>query len=115
MTVISRLLSLDVPGMKMTFVHSVVTAFMGSVVFCVGGYLPVLLDAAFVTAADAETVISHLISLDVARMMSSRIMNLEPQWIVGFVDGKGCFQVGLHKPPTLKKKTSFTQVYSSST
>ena len=47
-----------------------VTAFMGSVVFCVGGCLPVLLDASFATAAIAETVISHLVSLDVAGMMS---------------------------------------------
>ena len=46
-----------------------VTAFMGSVFFCVGGYLPVLLDASFATTANAEKVISHLISLDVAGMM----------------------------------------------
>ena len=46
-----------------------VPAFMGSVVFCVGGYLPVLLDALFATTANAETVISHLISLDMAGMM----------------------------------------------
>ena len=32
-------------------------------------YLPVLLDASFATIAIAETVISHLISLDVAGMM----------------------------------------------
>ena len=44
-------------------------AFMGSVVFCVRGYLPVLLDALFATTATAETVISHLISLDMAGMM----------------------------------------------
>ena len=48
-----------------------VTAFMGSVVFCVGGCLPVLLNALFATTANAETVISHLISLDVAGMMYS--------------------------------------------
>jgi len=24
-------------------------------------------------------------------------MNLEPQWIVGFVDGEGCFHVGINK------------------
>ena len=46
-----------------------VTALMGSVVFCVRGCLPVLLDASFATTANAETVISHLISLDVAGMM----------------------------------------------
>ena len=39
---------------------------LGFVVFCVGGCLPVLLDALFATTADAETVISHLISLEVA-------------------------------------------------
>ena len=38
-------------------------------VFCVGGCLPVLLDASFATTADAETVISHLISLDVTGTM----------------------------------------------
>jgi hypothetical protein len=31
-------------------------------------------------------------------------MNLEPQWIVGFVDGEGCFFVGLNKQPTMKTK-----------
>ena len=46
-----------------------VTAFMSSVVFCVGRCLPVLLDASFATTANAETVISHLISLDLAGMM----------------------------------------------
>ena len=46
-----------------------VTAFMGSVVFCVGRCLPVLLDASFATTANAETVISQLIRLDVAGMM----------------------------------------------
>ena len=46
-----------------------VTAFMGSVVFCVGGYLPVLLDALFATTASAETVISRLVSLEVAGMV----------------------------------------------
>ena len=45
-----------------------VTAFVGSVVFCVGCCLPVLLDASFATTANAETVISHLISLAVAGM-----------------------------------------------
>ena len=46
-------------------------SFMGSVVFCVGGCLPVLLDASFATTANAdrETVMSHLISLDVAGML----------------------------------------------
>ena len=29
-------------------------------------------------------------------------MNLEPQWIVGFVDGEGCFFVGFNKQPTMK-------------
>ena len=38
-------------------------------IFCVGGCLPVLLDASLATAADAGTVISHPISLDVAGMM----------------------------------------------
>ena len=42
---------------------------MGSVVFCVGGCLLVLLDASFATTADAETVISQLNSLDVAVLM----------------------------------------------
>ena len=46
-----------------------VTAFMGSVLFCVGLCLPVLLDDSFATTADAETVISYLISLDVAGLM----------------------------------------------
>ena len=35
----------------------------------VGGCLPVLLDASFASTANAETVISYLISLDVAGMM----------------------------------------------
>ena len=44
---------------------------MGSTVFYVERCLPVLLDASFATTtANAETVISHLISLDVAGMMS---------------------------------------------
>ena len=42
---------------------------MGSVVFCAGHCLPVLLEASFASTANAETVISHLISLDVAGMM----------------------------------------------
>ena len=42
---------------------------MGSVVLCVNACLPVLLDALFAAAANAETVTSHLISLDVAGMM----------------------------------------------
>ena len=46
-----------------------VTAFTGSVAFCVGGCLPVLLGALFASTANAETVIPHLISLDVAGMM----------------------------------------------
>ena len=37
--------------------------FMGSVVFCVGGCLPVLLDASSAATANAETVVPHLISL----------------------------------------------------
>ena len=45
-------------------------AFMGSVVFWVGRCLPVLLNALFATTANAKTAISHLISLDVAGMMS---------------------------------------------
>ena len=36
---------------------------------CVGGCLPALLDASFATNANAETMISHPISLDVAGMM----------------------------------------------
>ena len=28
-------------------------------------------------------------------------MNLEPQWIVGFVDGEGCFFVGINKNATM--------------
>nr|AIT94635.1 putative LAGLIDADG homing endonuclease [Chlorosarcina brevispinosa]AIT94647.1 putative LAGLIDADG homing endonuclease [Chlorosarcina brevispinosa] len=31
-------------------------------------------------------------------------MNLEPQWIVGFVDGEGCFFVGFNKQSTMKIK-----------
>ena len=46
-----------------------VTAFMGSFVLCVGRCLPVLLDALFASPANAETVISHLLSLDVAGVM----------------------------------------------
>ena len=40
---------------------------MGSVVFWAGRCLPVLLDALFATTANAETVISQLLSLDVVR------------------------------------------------
>ena len=29
-------------------------------------------------------------------------MNLDAQWIVGFVDGEGCFHVGLNKNPDMK-------------
>ena len=29
-------------------------------------------------------------------------MNLDPQWIVGFVDGEGCFFVGINRQPTMK-------------
>lgn len=29
-------------------------------------------------------------------------MNLEAQWIVGFVDGEGCFHVGINKHPDMK-------------
>jgi hypothetical protein len=29
-------------------------------------------------------------------------MNFEPQWIVGFVDGEGCFFVGMNNQPRLK-------------
>ena len=53
----------------MSCISTYVTAFMGSVVFCVGRCLPVLLDALFATTANDETVISHLNSLDVAGMM----------------------------------------------
>lgn len=28
-------------------------------------------------------------------------MNLDPQWIVGFVDGEGCFFVGIHRQATM--------------
>ncbi len=28
-------------------------------------------------------------------------MNLDPQWIVGFVDGEGCFFVGINRQPTM--------------
>lgn len=31
-------------------------------------------------------------------------MNLEPQWIVGFVDGEGCFFVGINANATLTQK-----------
>ena len=39
---------------------------MGPVVLCVGDCFPVLLVASFATTANAETVTSPLISLDVA-------------------------------------------------
>ncbi len=29
-------------------------------------------------------------------------MNLEPQWIVGFVDGEGCFHVAIKRHPEMK-------------
>ncbi len=29
-------------------------------------------------------------------------MNLEAQWIVGFVDGEGCFHVGINKHPEMR-------------
>ncbi len=29
-------------------------------------------------------------------------MNLDAQWIVGFVDGEGCFHVGISKHPDMK-------------
>ena len=29
-------------------------------------------------------------------------MDLEAQWIVGFVDGEGCFHVGINKQPSMK-------------
>ncbi len=29
-------------------------------------------------------------------------MNLDPQWIVGFVDGEGCFFVGINPHPSLR-------------
>ncbi len=29
-------------------------------------------------------------------------MNLEPQWIVGFVDGEGCFHVAINRHPEMK-------------
>ncbi len=31
-------------------------------------------------------------------------MNLEPQWIVGFVDGEGCFFVGINANTTMTQK-----------
>ncbi len=31
-------------------------------------------------------------------------MNLDPQWIVGFVDGEGCFYIGINPQPTMKLK-----------
>ena len=46
-----------------------VTALRGSFVFWVGRCLPVLLDASFATAANAEPVISHPLNLDVVGMM----------------------------------------------
>ena len=64
----SHLISLALPGTG-ACMCTYVPAFMGSVVFCFGGCLPVLLDPSFATAAHAETVWSHLISLDVAGMM----------------------------------------------
>ena len=32
------------------------------------------------------------------------IMNLDPQWIVGFVDGEGCFFVGINSHQSLKMR-----------
>ena len=29
-------------------------------------------------------------------------MNLEAQWIVGFVDGEGCFHVAINRHPDMK-------------
>ncbi len=29
-------------------------------------------------------------------------MNLDPQWIVGFVDGEGCFHIGISRHPEMK-------------
>ena len=29
-------------------------------------------------------------------------MNLHPRWVVGFVDGEGCFHIGISKNPTMK-------------
>ena len=29
-------------------------------------------------------------------------MQLEAQWITGFVDGEGCFHIGINKQPTMK-------------
>ena len=31
-------------------------------------------------------------------------MNFEPQWVVGFVDGEGCFYVGINDQPTMTLK-----------
>ena len=30
-------------------------------------------------------------------------MNLDPKWIVGFVDGEGCFHVGISKNASMKQ------------
>ena len=35
-------------------------------------------------------------------MLESRC-SLEPQWIVGFVDGEGCFSVSIHRNPYVRK------------
>ena len=37
------------------------------------------------------------------RLEAIKKMNLEPQWVVGFVDGEGCFFVGINKQPTMKE------------
>ena len=29
-------------------------------------------------------------------------MNLDPQWVVGFVDGEGCFFIGIQRNPTVR-------------
>ena len=28
--------------------------------------------------------------------------SLSPEWVVGFVDGEGCFFVGINRQPTMK-------------
>ncbi len=28
--------------------------------------------------------------------------SLSPEWVVGFVDGEGCFYVGVNRQPTMK-------------
>lgn len=35
-------------------------------------------------------------------MKRHKIMNLQTQWIVGFVDGEGCFHIGLNENSTVR-------------